>query len=277
MLTTHAKITQALYSTPSDAKIFVFLSCCLFSIQSFFLVGAPQANDSLMGAINININVVTELPTTNTLFLLTWGYRDGDSQNPMISPDYKTMQSHLTFGYTNYQSLSSTETRSTYVAPAGLVFEDIYDNLATLYADTPNLFVQLYRDDGSHPSTLGTYLASLTIFCTITGRSPLRMGDVVISATVDADRVNVRRAIHRVLFENTIFNTDLFPYPYAYSQLSLYPPYAAAGAGNWIGVISGYVPLPRVRYDGGADGDINNDEIVSSLMLGDAQYEGGRL
>jgi hypothetical protein len=209
---------------------------------------------------------------TQTLFLMTWGRREFDDDNPDINPDFKTMNSNLLAGYTTFQEATRADGRETYVAPAGLVFEEIYDNQSSLYADTPGLFSKLYNSDGSHPSSLGTYAAALTILCTITGRSPLRpWGPSNVSVNTTVEQFNVRRAVHQVLFETRLFvdETIRFPFPFAYPQLSSYPPYSGA---SWDGIISGYVPVPTVRYNNNA-----SDLVITSLTLGNAPGEGGRL
>jgi hypothetical protein len=228
----------------------------------------------------MNNEVVSRLGpsyNTQTLFLMTWGRRDGDADNPELNPDFKTMNSNLLAGYTIYQQATRADGRETYVAPAGLVFEEVYDNQATLYVDTPDLFSKLYSDDGSHPSGSGTYASGLTILCTITGRSPLRpWGPSNIPVNSTDERLNVRRAVHQVLFETKLFVDDSiqFPFPFAYPQLSSYPSYTES---SWDGIISGYVPLPTVRYDGRSNTGGSPDQVITSLTLGDAQDEGGRL
>ena len=49
------------------------------------------------------------------------------------------------------------------VIPVGLSFKKAYEI---------NPKIQLHKDDGSHPSVLGTYLAAATVFATLYGKSP---------------------------------------------------------------------------------------------------------
>jgi uncharacterized protein (TIGR03382 family) len=62
------------------------------------------------------------------------------------------------------------------VAPAGLAFEYIFDQL-TQEGEDPlgeeSLFSQLYSGDGSHPATPGTYLVACVLFATMTGETPV--------------------------------------------------------------------------------------------------------
>jgi hypothetical protein len=121
---------------------------------------------------------LNEIATENgaqTLFILTWGRLMGDSRNPHLYPDFQTMQKHLTEGYLHYVQRTSTPKRPTYVAPVGLVFETIYNDILHEGHDPTersSLFSRLYWKDGSHPSLAGSYLAALTIYTTITGKDP---------------------------------------------------------------------------------------------------------
>ena len=112
-----------------------------------------------------------EAQGSQTVLLLTWGRRDGDSQNPDLYPDFPTMQDQLTDGYLAYRDLYSTADRPVWVAPAGLAFAKIYDETGDP-TDPNSLFYRLYQTDGSHPSMSGTWLVACTVYATLTGRSP---------------------------------------------------------------------------------------------------------
>jgi MYXO-CTERM domain-containing protein len=111
-----------------------------------------------------------------TMFLMTWGRRDGDNTNPDLYPDFETMQARLTDGYLTYVSLASADGTPAWVAPAGLAWARVYDDVVAgggdpTAPDSP--FYQLYVDDGSHPSPRGTYLAACVLYKSLTGRSPV--------------------------------------------------------------------------------------------------------
>ncbi len=109
-----------------------------------------------------------------TVFLLTWGRRDGDAQNPTLYPDFSTMQQRLLDGYLAYIEAVEEDGRPrAWMAPAGLVFQRIHDDLAAGGQDPTDgdtAFTRLYTNDGSHPSANGSYLAALTIAAALTGR-----------------------------------------------------------------------------------------------------------
>ena len=108
-----------------------------------------------------------------TVLLLTWGRRDGDPQNPAIYPDFSAMQQRLLDGYLAYAEAASSDGRQTWIAPAGLAFARVHDELVAAGEDPTaagSVFHGLYSNDGSHPSVTGSYLAALTIAAAVTGR-----------------------------------------------------------------------------------------------------------
>lgn len=138
----------------------------------------PQHNSDWQASYNgaLTLNDIIIDAQANTLFFLTWGRLHGDATNPDTNPDFLTMQENLTEGYFAYQAATSTETRTTWIAPVGFAFADIYfDGVADKKdpTDPDTLFAQLYNADGSHPSAYGTYLAAAVFYATITGKTPI--------------------------------------------------------------------------------------------------------
>ena len=139
-----------------------------FSTTSRYYVDSLAAAESLNGLIGAG--------NAQTVFFMTWGYRDGDATNSARYPDYPTMQQHLTEGYLSYVNATSTEERPTWVAPVGLAYSHIYQGILTEGGDPSDgdsLFRLLYAADGSHPSPLGTYLAACVFYSTLSGESPV--------------------------------------------------------------------------------------------------------
>jgi hypothetical protein len=90
-----------------------------------------------------------------TAMFITWGRRDGDARNKNINPDFETMNKRLTASYTKIANeLGAIK------IPIGPVYAEIKKVDETL-------FKGLYVKDGSHPSTKGGYVSSLTIFKTL--------------------------------------------------------------------------------------------------------------
>jgi hypothetical protein len=150
-------------------------------VPGFYAYDSPgwDYDLSLQGAIGLN-NVIRNAGG-QTMFFMTWGRRFGDdSVMPEdLFSDFVKMQQKLTQGYRRYQNATSTMQRPTYIAPVGLVFQTIYNDLiqgdtTTLVhpTDDGTLFSDLYSSDGSHPSILGSYVAAVTIYSSITGLDP---------------------------------------------------------------------------------------------------------
>jgi nitrous oxidase accessory protein NosD len=116
----------------------------------------------------------------DTVLMMTWGRRDGDPTNPSIYPNYTAMQDRLEVGYRAYAENLSTTDRPVYIAPVGLAFRYIYDDIVDRGGDPleqTSVFYSLYSSDGSHPSIIGSYLAACVLYATITGSSPLGLVD----------------------------------------------------------------------------------------------------
>ena len=112
------------------------------------------------------------------MLLMTWGRRSGDSMNTARFPNFTAMNDHLLQGYLDYADnvTAAHPTAAVYVAPVGLAFAKIHDDLQAAGTDpdqTGTLFHDLYTSDGSHPSLHGSYLAAATLHAAIHGGSPV--------------------------------------------------------------------------------------------------------
>lgn len=138
--------------------------------------GFPEDDPNVVASMEaaLQLNALVEQNNAETVFLMTWGRRDGDSRNPSRYGDFSTMQALLAEGYLRYRDASSTPDRSTWVAPVGLAFAHIHDSQKAAGEDPldpKGLFWSLYGSDGSHPSPSGSYLAGCVVFVTLTGES----------------------------------------------------------------------------------------------------------
>lgn len=115
------------------------------------------------------------------LFYVTWAHRDGWPDNGL--PDYSSMQKAIDDGY-----LGIAAEQHVAVAPVGFAWKSMADQLPA---------AALWQDDGSHPTTLGTYLAACVFYATVYSRSPLGLkfhadlsdGDALLAQTVAAATV----------------------------------------------------------------------------------------
>ena len=87
-----------------------------------------------------------------TILMMTWGRRAGDSINTQRFPDFSTMQDELASGYLDYRDNITANGDTAWVAPVGLAFEHIHDKIVAqggTPTDSGNTFYDLYSGDGS--------------------------------------------------------------------------------------------------------------------------------
>ena len=153
----------------------------------------------------IRLDSMIEAAGAETIFFMTWGYRDGDSNNAWLNPDYPTMQANLESGYNMYAENITTAERTPYIAPVGLAYKAIYDDIVAdggTPTDQGTLFYNLYSSDGSHPSTYGTYLAACVMHSTITGFSSIGLPDPF--GFDENVRLQLQEAADSVIFDESL-------------------------------------------------------------------------
>jgi hypothetical protein len=137
---------------------------------------SSEFTDSTDSAIRLDNYI--EATGGETVFLMTWGRREGDERLPSFYPDFTTMQNLLTAGYDTYMDITSTAKRPTRVAPVGIAFQIVHDRILRDGGDplaSGSDFSRLYRNDGSHPSVEGSYLAACVLYATLTNRDPRQL------------------------------------------------------------------------------------------------------
>jgi len=90
------------------------------------------------------------------ILFMTWAHRDGLASLGL--PTYESMQQQIDAGY-----LDVAQELGVPVAPVGFTWYIVRH-------DHPD--IGLWADDGSHPSTAGTYLAACVFYASIFGQSP---------------------------------------------------------------------------------------------------------
>lgn len=180
----------------------------------------------------------------DTVFLATWGRRDGDIHNESLYPDFHTMNDLLLQGYLAYAGDVEAAGRRVTVAPVGLAFAEIYDVDVAAGRDplgADGLFAALYSPDGSHPSPTGTTLAAWTLVAALNGREVA--GVPLASDAVDADLLMVLQtaADDAVFGEAAVAVFGDVPYRWAWDW------------SEWSGDIDGGVVRPHVQLHEAAD------------------------
>jgi hypothetical protein len=231
--------------------------------------GFPQSNAdwqaSLGGALTLD-TIIGE-GGGETVFLLTWGRRDGDSYNPTRYPDYDTMQERLVEGYLAYAEACAADGSQAWIIPAGLAWQVVHQDIVDAGQDPTQGdtdFVALYDPDGSHPSLAGSHLAALSAAAALTGHS---VAEVPPPDTLDsALAATLRSAADRATL------TDPFgriPYRWAHrvSDWSTPPDLEQSADGaRWLGISD-----PIIRPAVGVDIDLGHLDL---LQLG-GEHDGG--
>ncbi len=140
-------------------------------------------------ATALNNQILANNSCTETLFYMTWGRKNGDAQNcPMWPPicTYVGMDDLLSQRYLQMATDNNAE-----VSPVGAVWRTII---------TQNPTLELYSDDESHPSLLGSYAAALCFYSAIFRKSA---DEVIYTANLPAGQVAiVKAAVNQVVFAN---------------------------------------------------------------------------
>ena len=130
---------------------------------------------------SVNLSRAIEDAGSEAFLFMTWGYRAGDSLNS-FNNNFSSMQERLQEGYLRYAENISSAGHAVWIAPVGLAFKAIHDEVV-MQGDDPtisgNLFFDLYSSDGSHPSLAGSYLAACVIQASMTGENCVGSSDTV--------------------------------------------------------------------------------------------------
>lgn len=108
------------------------------------------------GMLQLMAEIEANWECTYPVLYMTWGRENGDPQycaNHPFMCTYEGMQQALR---NNYVALANFN--DAWTSPVGVAW-------ATVRAEHPT--IDLYVDDGSHPSVAGTYLAACVFYCTL--------------------------------------------------------------------------------------------------------------
>lgn len=112
-------------------------------------------------AEDLNTLITSQNPCAETVFYMTWGRQNGDSQNCAANPPVCTYAGMDDLLRERYMTMATNE--AAIVSPVGAVWRYLRTN-------HPNL--NLYSADGSHPSLLGSYAAACTFYTTFFRKDP---------------------------------------------------------------------------------------------------------
>ena len=124
--------------------------------QSQLPASASYRDQGMYPAVRGLVSLIRSVKARPYLFL-TWGHRDGWPDNQLNS--YAAMQDQLYFGYVTIAKELSVD-----VAPVGSAWKQAVSH-------TPPL--DLWQEDGSHPTQSGTYLAACVFYASLFQKSPV--------------------------------------------------------------------------------------------------------
>lgn len=128
-------------------------------------------------------------PNAKIVFYMTWGRKNGDSQNGQFYPPLNTYEGMDSLLYCRYMMMA--EENEACVSPVGAIWHQLRDH-------NPDL--ELYQSDGSHPSYLGSYIAACSFYTTFTGQIPL---DISWNGTLDASTALIaKNAVKTVVYDS---------------------------------------------------------------------------
>lgn len=157
--------------------------------QMLSLPDSTIAKESLPHLQILVDSIKRSSPNAKLFFYRTWGRKNGDAQNGINWPPvatYEGMDSLLSKRY----SMLADSLKGKLVG-VGDVWKAIRKS---------NPEIELYSEDGSHPSLAGTYAAALTFANAFFGIAPL---DVTFDAKLDpAQALTIRKIAESVLVKN---------------------------------------------------------------------------
>ena len=152
----------------------------------------------------VNLAQAIDDENSQAMLMMTWGRRTGDVTYPSIYGNFTLMQDRLESGYIDFRDNMSTPSRDVWIAPVGLAYKHIHEQINLTGIDptlSGNTFYNLYTADGSHPSLSGSYLAACVLYASMIGESPVGSNDTVaLSASL---KLELQQAAAATVFNET--------------------------------------------------------------------------
>lgn len=126
---------------------------------------------------------------SQTMFLMTWGYKNGDASNCASYPPictYAGMQARLRESY-----LEMATNNAANVAPVGVAWKIVRDSFAT---------IDLYSPDQMHPGIAGSYLEACVTYASVFHKNPY--GSSYKAGIAATDAATLQRIAGKVVFDS---------------------------------------------------------------------------
>jgi hypothetical protein len=193
------------------------------------IAALPSWRDNSTMAAQTLHSYTEDARDVRTMFMMTWGSRNGFVGNGVHYQDFPAHNEVLFDRYRHYTSATWAPFNPTFLAPVGLVFETIYKDCVDANVDPLDwscLFSRLFMDDSNFPSVQGTYVAGLTVATAMTGYDPMRQiwssdSDIYVSDFDSVDTFLIRMAVSRTILDT--FNSGRIQYPWSEAWPTLVP------------------------------------------------------
>ncbi len=138
-------------------------------------------------AVSLCESIRDNYPCTRPMFYMTWGRENGDSGNCALWPPVCTYEGMDDLIRERYEMMA--DDNEAYLSPVGVLWRYIRDNHPE---------IDLYSDDGSHPSIRGSYAAACSFYSVIFEADPLNISDNSTLNTQIAQ--TIRDAAHEAVY-----------------------------------------------------------------------------
>lgn len=140
-------------------------------------------------ATALNNKIQQFAPCAETVFYMTWGRKNGDSQNCGFFPEVCTYEGMDNRIYNCYMTM--TNDNAAIVSPVGAVWRYLIQNHPEM---------ELYASDGSHPSLLGSYAAACTFYTALFRNDPTL---VTYEAGLPIEQTSIiKNAVKTIVYEH---------------------------------------------------------------------------
>jgi hypothetical protein len=150
---------------------------------------AQVDSDVLPYATKLDSMIHDNNSCTQTMFMMTWGYKNGDASNCPVYPPictYEGMQERLRESY-----MEMTQLNNAALAPVGAAWKVTRDSFPT---------IELYSPDNSHPVIAGSYLETCVLYASIFHKAPNL--STYYSSVPQADAVKLQNVATRVVLDS---------------------------------------------------------------------------
>ena len=128
-------------------------------------------------------------PCGETVFYMTWGYRDGDQQNCPVWPPVCTYEGMDSLIQLRYRMMADDNNAS--LSPVGKVRHYLRDNYPA---------IELYQADGSHPTEAASYAGACCFYSVFYHKDPTLISyDYVLSSS---DAQVIKEAVKTIVYDS---------------------------------------------------------------------------